>query len=288
MINEPLVSVLMTAYNREVYIIDAIESVLASTYKNFELIIVDDCSADKTVSIAGEYKMKDNRVRVYLNKDNLGDYPNRNRAASLANGQLLMYVDSDDTIVPNAIEYVVEQFKRFPNTKYATIYHYDDIKDSQVLTSEGAIKLHFYKHPFLHMGPGGTVITREFFEKLGGFPIEYGPANDTYYNIKAACNSDVLLMPYDYLNYRRHDGQEINNWYSYLFNGYRYFEDAMKLNELPLSPNETAYLSKKNKRRFIVNTSKYLFKTGEFKKVFRAYQYANFKVRDFLKGLINY
>ena len=54
---QPLVSVLMTAYNREKYIAEAIESVLASTCKNFELIIVDDCSADNTVAIARGYEI---------------------------------------------------------------------------------------------------------------------------------------------------------------------------------------------------------------------------------------
>lgn len=53
---QPLVSVLMTCYNREEYIGEAIESVLASTYKNFELIIVDDCSIDETVIIAKNMK----------------------------------------------------------------------------------------------------------------------------------------------------------------------------------------------------------------------------------------
>ena len=56
--SQPLVSILMTAYNREKYIAEAIESVLASTYKNFELIIVDDCSKDGTVAIAKTYQQQ--------------------------------------------------------------------------------------------------------------------------------------------------------------------------------------------------------------------------------------
>ena len=78
----PLVSVLMTAYNREKYIAEAIESVLASTFQDFELIIVDDCSRDHTVEIVRRYT-SDPRLQVHVNEKNLGDYPNRNRAASL-------------------------------------------------------------------------------------------------------------------------------------------------------------------------------------------------------------
>ena len=94
----PLVSVLMTAYNREKYIEEAIGSVLASTYTYFELIIVDDCSKDKTVEIAKKYERMDERVKVYINETNLGDYPNRNKAASYASGEYLKYVDSDDLV----------------------------------------------------------------------------------------------------------------------------------------------------------------------------------------------
>src|SRR5260370_37746092 len=95
-LEKPLVSVLMTAYNREKYIAQAIESVLASTYTNFELIIVDDRSTDYSVEIARGYERKDKRVRVHVNEKNLGDYPNRNKAASYAVGKYIRYLDSDD------------------------------------------------------------------------------------------------------------------------------------------------------------------------------------------------
>ena len=65
--NSPLVSVLMTAFNREQFIAEAIDSVLASTYTNFELIILDDGSADNTVAIAKQYEAIDASVRVYVN-----------------------------------------------------------------------------------------------------------------------------------------------------------------------------------------------------------------------------
>ena len=108
----PLVSVLMTAYNRKKYIAEAIESVLASTFQDFELIIVDDCSRDHTVEIVRLYT-SDPRLQVHVNEKNLGDYPNRNRAASLAKGQYLKYVDSDDYIYPRGLQIMVEMFEPF-------------------------------------------------------------------------------------------------------------------------------------------------------------------------------
>lgn len=76
--NKAIVSVLMTSYNREKYVAEAIESVIAQTFTEWELIIVDDQSKDATVSIAKDYAKKDSRIKVYINNHNLGDYPNRN------------------------------------------------------------------------------------------------------------------------------------------------------------------------------------------------------------------
>src|ERR1700682_441555 len=114
----PKVSVLMTAYNREKYIGEAIESVLASSYANFELIIVDDCSKDNTVKIAKAYAEKDSRIKVFVNEKNLGDYLNRNRAAELAQGKYIKYLDSDDLIYYYALEVMVKYMEKFPDAGF--------------------------------------------------------------------------------------------------------------------------------------------------------------------------
>src|SRR5687768_8103613 len=97
----------MTVFNRENYLKEAIESVLDSTFTNFELIIVDDCSTDNSVAIAKKYAANDQRIRVYVNEQNLGDYPNRNKAAGYATGKYLKYVDSDDKIFPHTLEVMI-------------------------------------------------------------------------------------------------------------------------------------------------------------------------------------
>src|SRR5258706_13206257 len=107
MSTSPLVSVLMTAFNREKYIADAIESVLASSYENFELIIVDDASSDNTVAIASQFAEKDKRIRIYVNEKNVGDYPNRNKAAGYAQGKYINYVDADDKLYYYGLEVMV-------------------------------------------------------------------------------------------------------------------------------------------------------------------------------------
>ena len=83
----PAVSVLLTTYNRESFLASAIESVLCPDLQDFELLIVDDGSTDRTVEIARAYERLDSRVRVVVNERNLGQFRNRNRAAELARGR---------------------------------------------------------------------------------------------------------------------------------------------------------------------------------------------------------
>ncbi|MDB5280358.1 MAG: hypothetical protein JWR61_5313 [Ferruginibacter sp.] len=276
----PLTSVLMTAYNREKYIAEAIESVLASVYHNFELIIVDDCSTDKTVEIARHYEKLDSRIKVYVNEYNLQQFPNRNKAASYAVGELLMAVDSDDTMKPDAIEYIVTQFDKFPSAQFATMYGQDDVKTVTCLHPEENIRKHFFLSSHLNVGPGGTVIRQHHFKKIGGFPVCYGPAGDSYYNIKAAANGDALLLPYFYFNYRLHGDQEIARKDSYLINNYMYFKDVLDLPELALSGIERQELLLTEKKKFLVNLLIYYKETGDAKKIKEVWRKAGFGVKE--------
>lgn len=282
-----LVSVLMTSYNREKFIGQAIESVLESSYPSFELILVDDASSDKTLAIAQKYAAADSRIKVYQNKINLGQFQNRNKAASLASGKYLVYVDSDDTIQADALDYIVAAFEKFPESEYATICRRNDIKEPTLFSSGDVIRKHFLETSILHFGPGGTVISKDLFEKIGGFPDIYGPASDMYYNIKAACHTSVLLLPYNYQNYRRHEGQAVNDRFGYLYHGYRYFRDIMQLTELPLNEQQREFLRIKAKRRFLVNNFRYLKQTRNIKKCLSAFRLADFSIKDIFQGIFN-
>ena len=112
--NNVVVSILTTCFNREKYLTACIDSVLASTHQNWELIIVDDVSTDTSVAIAKSYEKKDPRIKVYVNEKNLGDYPNRNKAASYAKGKYLKYLDADDIIYPHGLEVMVHTMEQFP------------------------------------------------------------------------------------------------------------------------------------------------------------------------------
>lgn len=93
---EELISVVIPAFNAEKYIKDTLESVINQTYKNIEVIVVNDCSKDDTEKILEEYSSKDVRIRKYLNEKNSGVSFTRNFGISVAKGDWIAFVDSDD------------------------------------------------------------------------------------------------------------------------------------------------------------------------------------------------
>lgn len=284
--DQPLVSILMTAYNRQLYIEPAIESVLNSTYSNFELIISDDASTDLTVAIANEYASNDKRIKLFVHENNIGDYSNRNRAAGYATGLYMMHVDSDDIIFEKSIQQCVELMQQYPAVNFGTYYR-DPATAPFVMTSEAALRRHFFDTPFLMIGPGGTIIKRTYFNKLGGFPVKYGPANDMYFNLKAVRYSDTLMIPWELFFLRRHPEQESNNTYSYLYNNYKYNRDSFRELNFPFKKEELEWLQKKNCRRFLVNIVRFLWKTGDIRKTQFAIQQASFGTRQVFDGIFN-
>jgi len=98
----PMFSVVMPAYNAEQYVGEAIESVLAQSMPSWELLVVDDCSTDKTLEICRSYR--DSRIRVFSSPQNLNAAGARNLALEHARGEFVAFLDSDDVAVPDRLE----------------------------------------------------------------------------------------------------------------------------------------------------------------------------------------
>ncbi|WP_060678179.1 glycosyltransferase family 2 protein [Virgibacillus halodenitrificans] len=137
--NNPLVSVITPAYNAERFIRQTIESVLAQTYSNWEMIIVDDCSTDKTVEYINHYIKTDSRIKLFIQEKNRGSAIARNTAMNNAKGQYLAFLDSDDLWYPEKLEkqlhFMIQKNIAFSFTKYVR------------MTEEGVLKNTFSKTP---------------------------------------------------------------------------------------------------------------------------------------------
>ena len=99
----PLVSIIVPVYQVKDYIVECVESLRAQTYKNLEILLVDDGSTDGSGAMCDEYEAKDSRVRV-IHQENQGLSAARNTGINLAMGEYVAFVDSDDVVMPDFIE----------------------------------------------------------------------------------------------------------------------------------------------------------------------------------------
>ncbi|RDV14863.1 glycosyltransferase family 2 protein [Pontibacter diazotrophicus] len=249
---KPLVSVLMTSYNREKYIADAIKSVLDSTYENFELLIVDDRSKDKTVEIAQSFADKDARVKVYINDKNLGDYPNRNKAASYAQGKYLKYVDADDLLYPHGLEVLVIMMEKFPDAGYGlcTIPQDQDCIFPFVLSPKEAYEYNYIKQKgIFYRAPLSSIINKNAFDELKGF-INKRMIGDCELWHRLSLSKPVVLMPQGLIWYRIHDEQEMSSHHKYTMDYLFLAEKYVRLSLLD-QYDKIALLDKLRRNQFI-------------------------------------
>ena len=206
----PLVSILMTAFNREKFISQAIESVLNQTYSKWELIIVDDSSTDNTVKIVKSYLETDNRIFLYVNKENLGDYPNRNKAATYAKGHFLKYLDADDLMYSWCLDAMVNCMQKFPEAAYGLIApsHINLQRLYPIIyTPKDAYCTYFFTDPILIIGPTGSIIRTDYFRSVKGFSgLPYIGDTELWLKLSAKCT--MLVMPPDLIWWREHDEQQ--------------------------------------------------------------------------------
>jgi len=105
---QPLVSILMPAYNAEPWISDSLTSALNQTWKNIEIIVVDDGSSDQTLAIARQFAAPNVKI---IHQENQGASTARNQALKIAQGEFIQYLDADDLLAPDKIECQVEQLQ---------------------------------------------------------------------------------------------------------------------------------------------------------------------------------
>lgn len=204
----------MTSFNREKYIAKAIESVLASTYTNFELIIVDDDSKDKTVSIAQDYEAKDDRIKVYVNAENLGDYPNRNKAATYAKGKYIKYLDADDMLYYYGLEVMVNYMERFKNAGFGLASRVSEDKPFPICLNPKEIYAeHFNGESHFDRAPGSAIIKLDAFTKVGGFSGKR-MIGDYELWFKLSRYFPMVKFPFDLYWNRLHEEQESKSVYA--------------------------------------------------------------------------
>lgn len=171
-ISEPLISIIVPVYNVELYLSRCIDSIINQSYKNLEIILVDDGSADNCGTICDDYAKKDGRIKV-IHKKNGGQAEARNKGIKLANGEYISFVDSDDYIPPDAykdlINYCIDSDMAqgtFSSVSPIRTKHWDRIKECICLTTANAMFNKYYKDKLITPMVWGKIYKRYLFDDI--------------------------------------------------------------------------------------------------------------------------
>lgn len=180
--NKPLVSVIMPTFNIERFVARAINSILTQSFTNFELLIIDDASTDKTLSLVRKYEKEDKRIRVVSNKKNSKIAESLNKAVKLSKAEIIARMDADDISHPDRLKMQYKLLKNKP--KVAIVGANMIIIDSEGIPiyrreypakSPELKKLMFRYSPFAHPV---VMFRKSVFEEFGGYDKTKVPCED--------------------------------------------------------------------------------------------------------------
>lgn len=221
--NDPKISVVFTSYNHKEYLKQAIDSLLTQTFRDFELIIVDDCSTDGSQEILREYAKIDERVRLTINKKNSGSYVySTNQGASMAVAPYIIFAQCDDYAESTQLE---KLYDAITNNKVAVAFcrsnlvsEYGEIlgtdfdsRDSYFKTNYaegGLISNRYAFNSLLHscMIPNlsAAIILRSEFERLNGLSDNYIVLADWDFWIRMSEQCNFFYISESLNNFRQH------------------------------------------------------------------------------------
>lgn len=252
----PLVSILMTSYNREKFIAEAIQSVTKSIFEDWELIVCDDCSSDQTVNIAKQAAAGDPRIRIFVNENNLGQFQNRNRIATYAKGKYLKYLDSDDLMYKDSLGIMVQLMEQYPQAGLGLSI---SAKSTSMLMpglydSNTILLNHYLRSGCLLIAPSAIIICANAFRSVGGF-ASYGMPTDNHMTLKIASRYPVVAMPDDLVFWRRHENQAFNERFllENIFNNYNLNMDILQSKHCPLNSKDKKHIIFNQKKILLIN-----------------------------------
>ena len=206
--NKKLISIIIPVYNCEKYLSACLESVLSQSYKNFELILINDGSTDSSLDICKSFKKKDKRINVYCIK-NSGAGGARNKGLELAKGQYITFIDCDDIVSPDYLSSLLEEMRegidlscvKYVNFENEVLFSKKQSISRQISGNKAVEDLLLGK---LLAGPVCKLYKREL---IGNLRFEkFSVAEDLYfnYNYLKKCGT-ISLSNEELYGYRRNN-----------------------------------------------------------------------------------
>jgi glycosyltransferase involved in cell wall biosynthesis len=210
---KPKISVIMPIYNCEEYLKEAVESILNQTFTDFEFIIVNDGSTDKSLSILREFEQKDKRIKI-ISRENKGLIYSLNEGIKLAQGKYVARMDGDDVSFPERFE---KQVKFMEDNKLAVCGTWATVIDpfgniikyyTYPPVRKNKIRLYSFFHcPFIHPS---VMLEKEILEKVGGYK-NYKNIEDYELWTRIIYKNNINNIGEMLIKYRIHDNQITKN-----------------------------------------------------------------------------
>lgn len=207
---EPLVSIIMPNYNCEKYLSETIKSVVNQTYNNWELIIVDDCSTDRSVTIIQQFMVQDSRIKLIINERNIGAALSRNKAIEVARGEYIAFLDSDDLWLENKLEKQINFMKNY-NIDFSYSYYYVNHVNRQEMHIVKAPKYLDYRKLLKYNYIGCLTVVYKV-KSVGKVQIiDLKKRNDYALWLKILKKTDGYLLPEPLAIYNKRDSSLSSN-----------------------------------------------------------------------------
>ncbi len=195
------VTVLMPVYNTGRYVATAVESILNQNFKEFEFIIIDDGSTDRSYKVLKGYENRDSRIRL-ISRENLGISKTRNELIGEANGDLLLWADSDDISYPNRIDCLLDKFL----TDDKLIW----VSSSFCIVDPSGMPIRIMSN-FGNFGIGTAMISKRAAMVIGGFRENLPIGEDTDFGLRMREFGKMSYIDCPLLDYRQHFGSICNS-----------------------------------------------------------------------------
>ena len=220
------VSIILPVFNGEKYLSQSIKSCLSQSYKNIELIVVNDCSTDNSLIIAERFKENDTRVKIYSNNENKGLPFSLNLGHSVAIGKYLTWISDDNYFADNAIEVLVKQI----NETGADIVFSNFITVDEFNNEVGKYEYNKKRTLFFNNIIGACFLYhREVYERNKGYNDSLHTIEDFDFWLRASKHSKTCYFS-DYIYFYRRHSESLSAQLKSNSNGLRStFEDKVKL-----------------------------------------------------------
>ena len=232
----PLVSVLMPVYNREKFVDEAIESVLAQDFNSFELVLVDDGSTDASPQILKSWQEKDSRIVVVTAPHNEGIPGALNRGLAHSRGQYIARIDSDDVMLPGRLTAQVKCISSQPEVILVTSpFEYMDVNGKYIGSwkSDTPHEVVVFLLNFFNIvaGHGQVMYRKDDVLAEGGYSMEYPSSEDFDLWVKLLKRGRIACVPVPAMRQRIHPNQspqqyasvKRKNWHGVMGNSLRHY-----------------------------------------------------------------